>query len=522
VLESPLLRAPGGPSGGSSVPHRPPAMAIGSPSPRLARTRPLSALLASVPEAEVRGSPEVAIQELAYRSTDVGPGCLFFSVPGGRLDGHRFAAEAVARGAPAIVLERWLGDTAGTQVRVSSVRRAMGPLSAAFFDHPSRRMTVVGVTGTNGKTTTTYLLESIFRAAGLVPGVVGTTGVRIDGRTTPFERTTPEAPDLQRVLSGMLEQGVSAVAMEVSSHGLDQHRVDGTRYRCAVFTNLSQDHLDYHGTLEAYFQAKSRLFSPDLADRAAVNGDVPEGRAMAELSSVPTTTFGMSRDCDLVAEDASVSTSGLSFTADGIRVVSSLRGTFNLYNCLGAVAAAREVGLDDGSIAAGIGAVTGVPGRFDPVDAGQPFQVFVDYAHTPDSLENVLGAARDLAPGRVIVVFGCGGDRDRGKRPAMGEVATRLADLAIVTSDNPRTEEPMAIITEIEEGARRGGGAYILEADRRGAIRMALEKAGPGDIVVIAGKGHETGQEFGNETVPFDDRVVASEEILRLAGEGGR
>jgi UDP-N-acetylmuramoyl-L-alanyl-D-glutamate--2,6-diaminopimelate ligase len=478
----------------------------------------LAALLPSLAGGEVRGSPELEITDVTYRSAEAGPGCLFFCVPGGRVDGHRFAEEAVALGAAAVVVERWL-DVPCTQVRVQSVRGAMGPLSAAFFDHPSRRMTVVGVTGTNGKTTTTYLLESIFRAAGSVPGVVGTTGVRIDGRTTPFERTTPEAPDLQRLLSRMVEGGVDAVAMEVSSHGLDQRRVDGTRYRCAVFTNLSLDHLDYHGTLEAYFQAKSRLFTPDLSERAVANGDVPEGRSLAELGLIPTTMFGLSRECDLVAEDARVSTSGLSFRVEGVRVISRLRGTFNLYNCLGAFAAAREVGLDDASITAGIGALTGVPGRFDPVDAGQPFPVLVDYAHTPDSLANVLEAARGLASGRVIVVFGCGGDRDRGKRPAMGQVATRLADLTVVTSDNPRTEEPTAIITEIEEGARRGGGAFVLEVDRRVAIRMALGEAGPGDVVVIAGKGHETGQEFGDRTIPFDDRVVASEELERLSGE---
>jgi UDP-N-acetylmuramoyl-L-alanyl-D-glutamate--2,6-diaminopimelate ligase len=522
VLESPLLRGPGGPSGGPSVPpFGGPALAIGSPPPRLAPNRPLSSLLDSVPGAEVRGDPEAAVAEVTCRSSEVQPGSLFFCVPGARVDGHDFAAEAVRRGAPAIVVERRLA-LGCSQVLVPSVRRAMGPVSAAFFDHPSMNLTVVGVTGTNGKTTTTYLLESIFRAAGFVPGMVGTTGVRVDGRTIPFDRTTPEAPDLQRLLAEMLGQGVGAVATEVSSHGLDQHRVDGTRHRCAVFTNLSRDHLDYHGTLEAYFEAKARLFSPELTDRAAVNGDVPEGRAIAERARIPVTTFGLRPGSDLVAEEVSVSTSGLSFVADGLRVRSSLRGTFNLYNCLGAIAAAREVGIDDGSIVEGIARVTGVPGRFEPVDSGQPYSVLVDYAHTPDSLDNVLRAARGLGPARVIVVFGCGGDRDRGKRPVMGEVATGLADLTVVTSDNPRSEEPDAIITEIEAGAQRGGGSFVLEPDRRSAIRMALREAREGDVVVIAGKGHETGQQFRDRTIPFDDRVVAAEEIEMLIRGQGR
>jgi UDP-N-acetylmuramoyl-L-alanyl-D-glutamate--2,6-diaminopimelate ligase len=492
--------------------------AIGPFPPELTRTKPLSALRASLIGADLRGDPGVTITEVTHRSTDVEHGSLFLCVPGGRVDGHDFALEAVRRGAAAILVERWL-DLDTVQVRVPSVREAMGPLSASFFDHPSARLIALGVTGTNGKTTTTYLLESIFRVAGLVPGVIGTTGVRVNGRIIPFDRTTPEAPDLQRLLARMVEDDVGAVAMEVSSHGLHQRRVDGTRYRCALFTNLSQDHLDYHGTLEAYFDAKARLFSRDLADRAAVNGDVPEGRAIARLGHIPTVTFGLGPQSDLMAEDVTVSTSGLSFTVGRTRVRSPLRGTFNLYNCLGAVAAAREVGMDDGSIVEGIARLAGVPGRFEAVDAGQPFQVLVDYAHTPDSLENILRAGRDLSDARLIVVFGCGGDRDRGKRPLMGEVATRLADLVLITSDNPRSERPEEIMSQIEAGARRGGGAFALEPDRRVAIRQALAEAGPGDVVVIAGKGHETGQQFSDRTVPFDDRVVAAEE-LRLLIDG--
>jgi UDP-N-acetylmuramoyl-L-alanyl-D-glutamate--2,6-diaminopimelate ligase len=457
----------------------------------------------------------VAVSDVAYRSADVEPGSLFVCVRGAHTDGHQFAETAARAGASAVVVERWL-DTPTPQVLVPSVREAMGPMSAAFFDHPAKRTTVVGVTGTNGKTTTTYLLESIFRAAGLTPGLIGTTGVRMAGRSVPFDRTTPEAPDLQRLLRRMVDERIDAVAMEVSSHGLDQHRVDGTIYGCAVFTNLSQDHLDYHGTLEAYFEAKARLFTPVFTQRAAINWDSPEGRRLLDRTAIRTVTFGLTDGSQLMAKRVEVSPSGLSFELDGVAIQSRLRGTFNVYNCLGALAAAREVGIEDADIARGIAELSGVPGRLEPVEAGQAFSVLVDYAHTPDSLENVLRAARGLADGRVIAVFGCGGDRDRGKRPLMGEVSTRLADLSVITSDNPRSEEPAAIIAEIEAGARRGGGRYLVEADRRLAVRTALAEAGPADVVLIAGKGHETGQEFADGTIPFDDRVVAREELARL------
>jgi UDP-N-acetylmuramoyl-L-alanyl-D-glutamate--2,6-diaminopimelate ligase len=483
--------------------------------------KPLGELLASVPGAELRGDPGVVVADVTYRSSEVRPGSLFFCVPGTHTDGHLFAGQAAAAGAVVVVAERWL-DVPCRQVRVPSVRRAMGPVSSAFFGHPSRRLTMAGITGTNGKTTTTYLLESIFRTAGRRAGVIGTTGVRIDGRNVPFARTTPEAPDLQRLLARMVGEGIDACAMEVSSHGLHQHRVDGTRYACSVFTNLSQDHLDYHGTLEEYFRAKARLFGPDLSDRAVVNGDTPEGRLLAERPEIPTMTFGLGPGSDLVARDVLISRSGVAFVVDGLRVRSRLQGTFNVYNCLGALAAARQLGVEDETIAAGIAALRGVPGRLEAVECGQPFPVLVDYAHTPDSLENVLRAARELGGGRLIVVFGCGGDRDRGKRPLMGEAATRLADLAVLTSDNPRSEEPETIIAQIEVGARRGGGTYLLEPDRRAAIRTALTRARAGDVVLIAGKGHETGQEFMDRTVPFDDRVVAAEELASLSGEAAR
>jgi UDP-N-acetylmuramoyl-L-alanyl-D-glutamate--2,6-diaminopimelate ligase len=459
------------------------------------------------------------VTSVTYRSDEATPGSLFFCVPGSKVDGHDFAAAAVRAGAVALVAERSL-PLPVAQVVVPSVRDAMGPVSAEFYGRPSDRMTMVGVTGTNGKTTFTYLLESIFRAAGLRPGVIGTTGVVVDGTPEAFPRTTPEAPDLHRLLARMLAAGVTAVAMEVSSHGLDQRRAGGVHFDCAVFTNLTRDHLDYHGSLEEYFRAKARLFDPAVASRAAINWDSPEGRRLMR-EDLPTITFGLSGGADLRAEDVATDLHGLAFRVGDVRITSRLRGLFNVSNCLAALAASRSVGIAEDAATRGIAALRGVPGRLEPVEAGQDFLLVVDYAHTPDSLDNVLRAARDLArsdrrTGRVIVAFGCGGDRDRGKRAVMGEAASRLADLTIVTSDNPRSEDPLAIVAEIERGAREGGGRYVVEPDRRTAIRTAVREARTGDVVVIAGKGHETGQEFADRVVPFDDRVVAAQELQAM------
>jgi UDP-N-acetylmuramoyl-L-alanyl-D-glutamate--2,6-diaminopimelate ligase len=476
--------------------------------------RPLADLMIDLPQREVRGDPQVRIGGLSYRSEDAGPGSLFFCVLGTTLDGHDFAAAAVSTGAVALAVERWLPIEA-TQLLVPSVRRAMGPLSAAFYDRPAEAMTMVGVTGTNGKTTTTYVLESVFRAADLVPGVVGTTGVRIDGRPMPFPRTTPEAPDLQRLLAEMRDEGVGAVAMEVSSHGLDQHRVGGIRFACAVFTNLSQDHLDYHASMDEYFAAKARLFTPQMSALAVVNLDDPAGRRLLGLG-LPTITFGIDDEtAEVRATDVRATHEGIAFRVDGVEIRSPLRGRFNVENCLAALATARALGISDEVAVRGLEAVRGVPGRVEALDAGQDFLVMIDYAHTPDSLENVLRTARSLTPSRVIVVFGCGGDRDRAKRPLMGGVATTNADLTIITSDNPRNEDPDAIISEIRAGAT-GGGRYVIEPERRAAIRTAVTEARTGDVVVIAGKGHETYQELVDRTIAFDDRTVALEEIRDL------
>jgi UDP-N-acetylmuramoyl-L-alanyl-D-glutamate--2,6-diaminopimelate ligase len=478
--------------------------------------RPLADLVVSIPRHEVQGDRSVDVVDVVYRSQDAVPGSLFFCVPGSGRDGHDFASEAAARGAIALMVERWLPlDVA--QVRVPSVREAMGPLSAAFFGRPGDRLAIVGVTGTNGKTTTTYLLESVFRRSGRVPGLIGTTGLRIDGEPVPFPRTTPEAPDLHRLLARMADVGVEAVAMEVSSHGLHQHRIDGIRFQCSVFTNLSQDHLDYHVSMEEYFESKARLFTPELSERAVVNLDSPEGRRLLR-PDLPTVTFGQGPGADVRATDVRATRSGISFHVGDLEIRSFLRGGFNVENCLAALATARTLGIPDDVTARGIADVQGVPGRVETVEEGQDFLVVVDYAHTPDGVENVLRAARSLAAGRLIVVLGCGGNRDRAKRPLMGRAATSLADFSVITSDNPRSEDPLAIIAEIEPGAKDGGGRYVIEPERRAAIKLAVSEAGEGDVVVIAGKGHETGQEFADRTVPFDDRIVAADELRAIRG----
>ena len=488
--------------------------AIGSLAVAHLPVRTLGDLVSDIPDAEIRGDRAVSITNLRYRADEATAGSLFFCVPGSHQDGHALAAEAVANGAGALAVERWL-DLPVPQLLLPSVRGAMGEVSAAFFGRPADLMTVVGVTGTNGKTTTTYLLEAVFRAAGWKPGVVGTTGIRIDGRPTPFPRTTPEAPDLHRLFAQMREDGVEAVAMEVSSHGLDQRRVDGVRFTRAVFTNLSQDHLDYHVSMERYLEAKMRLFTPEMSERAVVNVDDEAGRRLAR-SGIATVTFGLSEDADVRATEVETTDIGIAFRSGGVRIRSPLRGRFNVENCLGTVATARDLGIADAATVEAIASVDRVPGRVETVDAGQGFLVLVDYAHTPASVENVLRAARPLTDGRLIVVLGCGGDRDRAKRAPMGRAATSHADLSILTSDNPRSEDPDAILAEIVPGAEAGGGRFTVEPDRRSAIRLAMAEAEPGDVVVIAGKGHETYQELADRTIAFDDRVVAEEELRSL------
>ncbi len=458
----------------------------------------LERLVAALGAVEVVNRAPVEVRDLAYDARSVTPGAVFFCVPGSRADGHDFAPEAVERGAVALVVERPL-ELPVPQVVVPNARTAMAAVADEFFGRPTQELEVAGVTGTSGKTTTAFLLFAILAAAGRRPGLLGTVEARVGGERRGVERTTPEAIDLQRLFREMLDVGDRSCAIEASSHASQLHRLDRVRFAALVFTNLSQDHLDFHGDMESYFQAKRRLFLEGTPPAAINVGDEYGRRLAAELPDA--LTFGFTGD-------AQVGPAAL----EGIDV--KLRGRFNVENALGALAAGRLLGVDDAAIARGIESVRGVPGRFELVDEGQPFAVVVDYAHKPGALENVLRAARDLVRGgRVISVVGAGGDRDRGKRPVMGRLASELADVVIVTSDNPRSEDPQAIIDEIVSGAV---GDVEIEPDRSAAIARAVELAREGDVVVIAGKGAEQGQQFADRTIPFDDREAARDALRRL------
>jgi UDP-N-acetylmuramoyl-L-alanyl-D-glutamate--2,6-diaminopimelate ligase len=491
-------------------------------------------LRASGVAAELRGDGAVEIRELAYDSRRVGPGTLFFSFAGEKTDGHDFAPGAVDAGAAALVVERPL-ELAVPQAQVEDARAAMAPIAAAFNGDPTSELGVVGITGTNGKTTTAFLLRHLLESAGHHCGLLGTVQQVVGGQVEEVERTTPEAIDLQRTFNRMLESGDEYCAMEVSSHALVLHRADAIQFAVKVFTNLSQDHLDFHADMEDYFEAKRLLFSgeggaPILeleGGISVINLDDAYGRRLAnDLSGGPAgecVTFSASGvKADLSASNVAFDASGSRFgcvTPQGeIEVRIPLPGDFNVANALAALGAAHALGLDLPKAAAALVSAEQVPGRFESIDEGQPFAVVVDYAHTPDSLENVLQAARRVTEGRVISVFGAGGDRDRDKRPRMGTAGAELSDVAVVTSDNPRSEDPGSIIEQIEAGIEASARAeVVVEQDRRAAIAMALGRAVEGDMVVIAGKGHEQGQEFENgRKVPFDDRDVAREELRKL------
>ncbi len=457
----------------------------------------LREVLRDVAVQDIVGDPDtVDVTSVVHDSRAVSSGALFCCVPGAVVDGHAYADRAVDAGAVALLCERTLNVRA-VQTIVGSTRLAMGPAAANFHRHPSRALDVAGVTGTNGKTTTTHLLRSILRAAGRPAEVIGTlTGAR----------TTPEATELQQLLASMRDDGIRAVAMEVSSHALTQHRVDGTWFRVGVFTNLSRDHLDFHESMESYFDAKASLFTPDRCAHAVINVDDDWGRRLAEKVEIPWEPYSLADVTDI---DVSATSAGCRW--DGVELRVPLGGLFNLSNAVAASVAARALDVEHDAIVSGLAAADPVPGRFEPVEAGQPFRVIVDYAHTPDGLEQVLRAARELAGSNaVVVVFGSGGDRDPSKRAPMGEVASRLADRVVLTSDNPRGEDPDTIIDAIRRGINEPSSVQI-QPDRRRAIELALTGARPGDIVVIAGKGHETTQTIGDDVIPFDDRSVAAD-----------
>jgi UDP-N-acetylmuramoyl-L-alanyl-D-glutamate--2,6-diaminopimelate ligase len=498
------------------------------------REVPLETLLEAMPEREILGPVPAIVRGLTDDSRRVIAGGCFVAVRGLRADGHRFIPQAVERGARAVVAEPpdpMPGEAVG-RILVPDTRRALPQLADAYYGHPSRALTVVGITGTNGKTTTSYLCEALLRARGLATGVIGTIQYVVRGRARDASQTTPEAIELQGLLAEMVAAGVGGVAMEVSSHALALHRVDGVGFDVAVFTNLTQDHLDFHGTMQAYATAKRRLFFELLSAggkvgaTAVLNADDPVGAEWAATHPGPVLTFGLGPGRAIRPLQLESGLAGIRLLATSpagpVRIVSSLIGEHNAMNLLGAVGVGIALGLDPPAIASALASVTRVPGRFEQVEAGQDFLVLVDYAHTPDALQRVLETARRLTPGRLGVVFGAGGDRDRGKRPVMGGIAAALADRVWLTSDNPRSEDPAAIIEEIAVGVvPPPAGGYARYPDRREAIHQALDWARPGDTVVLAGKGHEAYQIIADQVLPFDDRLVAREFLTGRAHEPG-
>lgn len=512
--------------------------------PRKKTTMNLSLLISNVQILQRGGAADPDVTALHYDSRRVGPGGLFFALRGVAADGHRFIPAAVDAGAAAIVLEDDAFAPASVPwVRVADARLALSRMAAFFYGDPTAQVPVIGITGTNGKTTTTYLLEAMLEHGGMPPAVLGTISYRFGERIIPAPHTTPESADLQATLRELVDLGAKGVVMEVSSHALEQRRVDGCRFDVGIFTNLTPEHLDYHATMENYLQSKARLFSELLAGDevkprrfAAVNMDDPAGPRIAQLSAAPVTGYGLSEGAQVTAREVEFSTSGISAVLVTPRSSVSFRspflGRFNLYNILSAAAAGYAMGLSDESILYGIERHRRVPGRLERVENGRGVTCLVDYAHTGDALENVLKTVSEIAKGRIITIFGCGGDRDRTKRPVMGEIAARYSDLAVVTSDNPRTENPSAIIDEILAGIRPlgireylpnelpagfDGKGYVTVESRREAIRLAARCAREGDILLLAGKGHEDYQIIGKEKHHFDDREEAAAAFGDLA-----
>ena len=481
----------------------------------------LRALLAEVETPSVAGDAHRTIEGIAHDSREVRPGFLFAALRGLTHDGHDFIDDAAGRGAVAVMVDRPAAAPSGlTVVRVADSRRALGQISAAFYGHPSRHLKTIGVTGTNGKGATTFLVDAILRRAGRPCGIIGTMGVVIGGTIEPTDRTTPEAPALQRSLRTMVDRGCQYAAVEVASHALAMERVAGCHFDAGVFTNLTRDHLDFHKSMEAYLAAKSRLFA-GLSDDGwtVLNADDPAAAVLRRVTRARVMTYGLHGSADVRGREVRLHLRGAEFVADtpagAARVALRLAGEFNVANALAALAVGLTQGIALDVIAEALASMPGIPGRFESVDEGQPFAVIVDYAHTPDGLDNVLRTARQITRGRVIVVFGCGGDRDRTKRPMMGRIAAERADHVIVTSDNPRSEPPRAIIDEITPGVDAGADgrqvAVDVEPDRRRAIGLAVGAAAPGDLVLIAGKGHESYQEIAGVRQAFDDRQVVRE-----------
>jgi len=484
-------------------------------------------ILSSTEVIAAKGFPKNEIRHVTNNSGQVKEGSLFVAIAGLKVDGHNFINEAVAKNAAAIVIEdsRFASDEY-PWVRVQNTRKALADLSNAVYGFPSARLNVIGVTGTNGKTTTTNLIATVLEDAGHKTGLIGTIHNRIGTEIIPVSHTTPEAHELCELFLTFVDKGASYAVMEVSSHALVLQRVRGTEFDVAVFTNLTQDHLDFHENMEKYLEAKGRLFS-ELGTKnkkqrrkfAIINNDDQYAGALTDMASVPVITYGIKNDADVKAESIEFKPQGvffvLRYTNKVLPIQLKMTGLFNVYNALAAIAVGLIEGIPAEDLIASLERVNGIPGRFEKVEQGQEFTVIVDYSHTPDSLENCLRTARQLTDGRIITVFGCGGDRDRKKRPIMGEKAGRLSDFCVVTSDNPRSENPQAIIDEIIPGLKKTTkpDSFIEIVDRREAIYRAISEARPQDVVIIAGKGHETYQIIGTEIIPFDDRQVASEAL---------
>jgi len=485
----------------------------------------LTKILSGAPVIKLSGEQDIEIQGIAYSSKTVEPGFLFAAMKGVKFDGMDFVHDSLARGAAAVISDRAVpANFPIPWVQVCNVRLALALCSANFYSHPSEEIPVVGITGTKGKTTVTYILEAILKKSNFKPGVIGTVSYRGPNGEISAERTTPEAPDLQRMMRQMIQSGATHCVMEVSSHSLDLHRVSGIQFRVAVFTNLSGEHLDYHHSMDQYFEAKKTLFDlPGKKRMAVVNTDNPWGKKLASQLTTGVITYGTATSAMVRAEQFRFSEKGIEaevrFPAGRIAILSPLLGRPNLYNILAATASALTLNIPVHKIKEGVASLQGVPGRFQKIQNPFGFHVFVDYAHTDDALKNLLQTSRELSQGRIILVFGAGGDRDKTKRPRMGEIAAAYADWTILTSDNPRSEDPLAIIACIEEGIKKTGtGKYVIQPDRRKAIRDALRRAQPGDHVLVAGKGHEPYQIIGEKVLPFDDTDVINEIIKEMEG----
>ena len=476
----------------------------------------LKALIGRIPgEVSTKGNTDIEISELCVDSKRATPGALFFCTPGLHMDAHDFAPQAVEKGASALVVERFLPLDV-PQVKVEDVRVAVSYVASEYFGNPSEKLMMLGITGTKGKTTTSFLVKAIMEAAGVKTGLIGTVCSMIGDETIPSRLTTPDPIETQTLLRRMVDAGMECVIMEVSAHALDMHRLAGVKFKVAAFSNFSQDHLDYFADLDAYFAAKMRLLAPDVCEDIVYNVDDERVSAGVRALGRQAMRIGIRESSDVYANDIEIGERGCSFLMTWhkrFRTTISLHlaGIFNVYNALMAAGICICAGAGPESIRQGLESVYNVPGRIELLDTGTPYRVILDYAHSPDSLENILKAVRQTTKGRMIALFGCGGDRDRGKRPVMGEIAGELADYCILTSDNPRNEDPMAILDAIEAGIKPTGCEYIVIENRREAIRYALKFAGAGDVVVLAGKGHETYQEIRGEKHPFDEKVVVRE-----------